>query len=634
MGRAQARAPMRRSRPPMAMANPGLSNTALAPDAASGPGPTLPTRAGAADAPLRARTMALVLFALVTLYQIGTAGMPAIFDELSGQYAGATRGMLESGDWLVPTLNGVPRLQKPPLVYWLTAPSLAALGNNALAARLPTALADLGVVALTALLGKRLFAPHRGVAAGAILATSLGAVLLGKLVMPEPFFTLGLLATLLCAVRAVDTPARARGAALAAWACAALTCLTKGLHGLFFPGLIVAGVALLSPASRPGLRALWRPAGPLLFFALVAPWYLAIEARFPGYLADNLWNEQMGHVLDHHWPDDSVSTPLWRFWLQHGLWWFPWALFVPAAFAARPTQRRDGAHPLAILPAVWLVVVGGAVSLAAQRQDYYGFAAFPAFALLLSRAFEEMPRRRRVALAAPLGLLLLLGVGGATVWATDAIGGAKRSDPFAARNSAAGTFTGLAENEWDHLQPLLLPMSAALVAGAVLALTQLRRPGGNARVWPPVAAGAGVLGLCATYALDALSPSFSLAPIGDALRAQEPTAQTPIVYDGPSHEGSSLAFYADAPVRWIDVPETEFAVRARGIGRERFTDGDAVEAGWRAGDALWLVIEESRLPLWQARLGTPLEIAARSGTRLLLASPGLRLEVATAAPEP
>jgi len=596
------------------------------------PGSAAPRRGAVGH--LRPRTLALLLFALVALYQVGTAGAPAIFDELSGQYAGATRGLLESGDWLVPSLNGVPRLQKPPLVYWLTAPSIAAFGNSTLAARLPTALMDLLLVVATASLGRRLYGARRAVAAAAVFATSLGAVLLGKLVMPEPFFSLGVLMTLLCAVRAVDEPAHAGRFALAAWACAALTCLSKGFHGLLFPAVILGGVAALSPASRPALRRLLRPAGPLLFLAIVAPWYLAIEARFPGYLTDNLWNEQMGHVLDHHWPDDSISTPLWRFWLQHALWWFPWALFVPAAFLARRAHPRAHAHPMAALPVVWLVVVGAGVSLSAQRQDYYGFAAFPAFALLLSRAFEEGPerRRRRVALAAPVALLLLLGVGGIVAWATDAIGGAERSHSFAARNSAAGTLTGLGADEWDRLQPLLLPASAALAAGAMLALAQLRRPGGSARVWPPVAASAGMLALCATYAMDTLSPSFSLAPIGAALRAQDPAARAPVVYDGPSHEGSSLAFYADAPLRWIDVPETEFAVRSRGIGRDRFTDGDAVEAGWRGGAALWLVVEESRLPIWQARLGGPLEIAARSGTRLLVASPGLRTELATAAP--
>jgi len=605
-----------------------LPDTGPAPGAEAAPPRPRPARR------LRPRTIALALFALVAFYQVGTAGAPAIFDELSGQYAGATRGMLASGDWLVPTLNGVPRLQKPPLVYWLMAPSLSVLGNTTLAARLPTALVDLLLVIGTASLGRRLYGARRGVAAAGVLATSLGAVLLGKLVMPEPFFTLGLLLTLLCAVRAVDEPSRATRFALAAWACAALTCLSKGLHGILFPALILGGVAALSPASRPALRRFLHPAGPLLFLVLVVPWYLAIEHRFPGYLFDNLWNEQMGHVLDHHWPDDSVSTPLWRFWLQHALWWFPWVLFVPAAILARRARPLGSAHPMAALPAVSLVVVAAGVSFAAQRQDYYTFAAFPAFALLLSRAFEEGPERsrRRLALAAPVALLLLLGVAGLGAWATDAIGGAERSRSFAARNSAAGTFTGLGAGEWDRLQPLLLPASASLAAAAMLALAQLRRPGGSARVWLPVTAGAGMLALCATYAMDALSPSFSLAPIGAALRAQDPAARVPVVYDGPSHEGSSLAFYADAPLRWIDVPETEFAVRSRGIGRDRFTDGDAVEADWRAGGALWLVVEESRLPVWQARLGGPLEIAARSGTRLLIASPGLRTELATAAP--
>ena len=87
----------------------------------------------------------LTLLAVLALH-VGTAGVPDIYDELPGQYAGPAWEMVRSGDWLVPTLDGIPRLQKPPLVYWLTAASLRVLGRHEYAARLPTALALAGLV--------------------------------------------------------------------------------------------------------------------------------------------------------------------------------------------------------------------------------------------------------------------------------------------------------------------------------------------------------------------------------------------------------------------------------------------------------------------------------------------------------
>ncbi|MGB1451170.1 MAG: ArnT family glycosyltransferase, partial [Marinirhabdus sp.] len=57
------------------------------------------------------------------------------------------REMLHDGNWLLTTLNGAPRYQKPPLPTWLTAVSGAVFGlKNLWALRLPAALAALLLV--------------------------------------------------------------------------------------------------------------------------------------------------------------------------------------------------------------------------------------------------------------------------------------------------------------------------------------------------------------------------------------------------------------------------------------------------------------------------------------------------------
>src|SRR5215813_436382 len=47
-----------------------------------------------------------------------------------GQYAGAAREMVEAHQWLLPTNDGTPRLQKPPLLYWLIIISYKLFGIN------------------------------------------------------------------------------------------------------------------------------------------------------------------------------------------------------------------------------------------------------------------------------------------------------------------------------------------------------------------------------------------------------------------------------------------------------------------------------------------------------------------------
>ncbi len=88
-------------------------------------------------------------------------GTRAVWEPDEGRYTSTGLNMLESGDYLVPTLDGEhAHLTKPPITYWALAASFAALGRNEWAARLPGALAFVGTGLLIFGLGRR-FCPGR-----------------------------------------------------------------------------------------------------------------------------------------------------------------------------------------------------------------------------------------------------------------------------------------------------------------------------------------------------------------------------------------------------------------------------------------------------------------------------------------
>ncbi len=82
-----------------------------------------------------------------------TGGWGNLYNETDGQYGGAARVMAAGGSWLVPLNNDIPRLVKPPLLYWAMAGSMEVFGVNEFAARLPGALSWCAVAVLTFLLG-------------------------------------------------------------------------------------------------------------------------------------------------------------------------------------------------------------------------------------------------------------------------------------------------------------------------------------------------------------------------------------------------------------------------------------------------------------------------------------------------
>ena len=123
-----------------------------------------------------ARWLGWLPLALIALLYLGASAGPALFDQNEAQYAGAVREMLnrpadyqpgtrtrlERGSWYVPTNDGIPRLQKPPVVYWLLMASMRVFGVNEFGARLPNALASLLWFWGTFLLGRRIAGPALG----------------------------------------------------------------------------------------------------------------------------------------------------------------------------------------------------------------------------------------------------------------------------------------------------------------------------------------------------------------------------------------------------------------------------------------------------------------------------------------
>src|SRR5437868_15486866 len=84
-------------------------------------------------------------------------GTPPLFDVDEGAFSEATLEMFQRGDFLSTYLNGEPRYDKPILIYWLQAASVALFGVSELSFRLPSALCGSMWVALTFAFARRRF---------------------------------------------------------------------------------------------------------------------------------------------------------------------------------------------------------------------------------------------------------------------------------------------------------------------------------------------------------------------------------------------------------------------------------------------------------------------------------------------
>jgi 4-amino-4-deoxy-L-arabinose transferase-like glycosyltransferase len=78
---------------------------------------------------------------------------PSLMDDVDAVQAQIARNMLTSGDYVTARLDGIPYLEKAPLIYWLIAGSFKIFGATDWAARIPMVLAAIALAWLTTAFG-------------------------------------------------------------------------------------------------------------------------------------------------------------------------------------------------------------------------------------------------------------------------------------------------------------------------------------------------------------------------------------------------------------------------------------------------------------------------------------------------
>lgn len=244
-----------------------------------------------------------------------------------GRYAQIPKEMLIHHAWVVPTLQGEPYLDKPPLMYWLVALSYQVFGVSPAAARLVPAICVHLTILAVYLIGRRSLGERAAFWAALLLSVAPGFVSVARLLLLDGLLTLCVTMSVLCGFEAVRTgrlkPAWWIGAAIAS----GLGFLTKGPISevlLFVPLWAFAFLtrqessvsAKEESENEPSLpvrrsRFIVHPLWYVLFFAIViavnVPWYVAIYREQPQFLGHFFWQHNVMRFLQ---PFDHLQ-PIW-----------------------------------------------------------------------------------------------------------------------------------------------------------------------------------------------------------------------------------------------------------------------------------------------------------------------------------
>jgi 4-amino-4-deoxy-L-arabinose transferase-like glycosyltransferase len=518
-----------------------------------------------------------------------------LFDPDEGRYAEIPREMLNGGDWVIPHLNALVYLEKPPLQYWLTALAFRALGQSEFPARLCTGLAGYLALLTVFLVGRDLWGFDAGLRAALYTAASALFVLLGHQLTLDMLLSFWLLAALGCFLAAQarrDGPRSWRGWMLGCWAAMALAVLTKGLIGVLIPGATL-GAYLAWQRDWTLLRRLNFRWGLPLFTAIAAPWFV-LAARANGEFLRFFFIRE--HFLRFATPIEHRTQPWWFFVpvLVVGIMaWLPQA--VRALLVPPGSRVPRGQFDALRLLWIWCVFVLVFFSISDSKLIPYILPAIPALALLC--AGRERGDRRPALL---LGALLSLASGAAVL----AYASGVWSSPEARQ------LLGM-------IRPMLFCMCALLLLGALLAaaLTWRGRP-----LAALIALSGAWFLASASFLVAAIAAQslYSAKDIALAVRraAVEPAGVPGIPVFAVQAYQQSLAFYLQRPLVLVDYRD-EFDLGLsqdpqRGIVNLR--QFAAVWAPIAQGFAILPPRSRDRL----SELGLPMHEVARFPDRILI----------------
>ncbi len=466
-------------------------------------------------------------------FVLAALGSYGILDNNEGLYAEIPREMLAGHDWrlwVIPHLNGLPYMEKPPLLYWLTALSFSLFGVAEWSARLVPALSSLCCVGLLLRFGTAVGKPQAGRLAALMFVSGLGVAQMSRTLMFDMLLTACLTGALLYAYR--YSVERRPGLLRLSYAALALALMAKGLVAVML--FVLVGAAYLLPGLlKGGIREAcrtWLRVDAIAVFLLIAvPWHIAaslVEPIFPWFY---FINEHVLRFLGKREPHDYYSGAWWYYLPRMLAYLFPWSFLVVGLLQRGRAVAEEERGLRRFLFLAWLLPLLF-FSISSAKANYYLVVVMPFAAFHLALALERRDYLAGHWRALP-GVLLTLVAGAAELYLS--LRGARLpSEPLIL-----------------GLPPLQFAVVSVAGFGAFCIVATAAARWSRAGVLAYLAPGA-VAAVALLVAVNAAEPLVSNRPLAQVLQGE--LANRQVYLYRKFEELSSLPFYMASPLHVVD----------------------------------------------------------------------------------
>jgi len=301
---------------------------------------------------------------------------------------GLVYSMLQSGDWLVPTLAGEPFMDKPPLFYWTAAlfakvfePLLPLHDGARLASGFYTSLTLL----FMGLAGRRLYGENRGWAAVIILIGCLGILVRAHQIITDLALLTGCAMMLYGFAMSQD---RALRAGLLIGTGIGIGFLSKGfIAPIFF---------VLTAAILPLLFNSWRKRNYLHSMAIavvvalpwLAIWPLLLFHYAPPQFADWIWTHNIDSWMSYAKNGPNKNS----FYYLQNLPWLAWPALPLAAWVIWKSRKRLAQRDDLQLPLISFSVMLVTLSFSATVEEVFALPMLLPITLLATASLSMLKR--------------------------------------------------------------------------------------------------------------------------------------------------------------------------------------------------------------------------------------------------
>lgn len=326
----------------------------------------------------------LGLFMLITFFA-NLGALPTDIMESRNIVTG--REMVSDGNWLVPTMNGELRLEKPPLPTWIAGAVECVAPGSLTAQRVPAAL--MGCLWTVCLLLLARYIARRddyAMAATMVFLTCYNLILMGRSATWDIYCHAFMMAAIYHLTRALFEDRHSLRRFALAGTLMGLSFLSKG--PVAFYALLLPYLVALTALRRPRMAGKWGGVALLVLVmtAIGAWWYVYLLKLHP-IEASQVFHKETGSWADHN------TRPwyyYWRFFLETGVW----TVLVLGALAMGYWRRHITLRREYVFALTWTLACLVLLSLMPEKKTRYLLPLLAPCALLVATVIVHFSQAR------------------------------------------------------------------------------------------------------------------------------------------------------------------------------------------------------------------------------------------------